>query len=367
MPGVLRLAEQRQGRVERLDSPHAAIAAYWPQDPELLRLNADQRLREVIGIAHALIGGNIDLPAQPVEAETEEVLSDEDLFAALQTEAAAQREATQWEGLTDSFQLVRELVEGPTALVPPETYAQVEDLTAGALCRINLLASPTPWSFFALPGEQGRPPRWVLWRSEATPNFTTDLRTICTHLREQLHPASVAVSVFDPGVQAHLQQQISLFRQAERALLPPRKLRALQTAEFLFKKQYKAAVPGSERALLLKQVITLFQASTATAERPLETVPDYDDLAHRCLQLLRPALQALRERPRRPRQKRPLITLSSLRQEPEAFPEASPAVLADILAGVREIPAADYRAIACIIGIVMPAADSTDSSNTATT
>ncbi|RZL04665.1 MAG: hypothetical protein EOO62_20760, partial [Hymenobacter sp.] len=259
MPGVLRLAEQRQGRVERLDSPHAAIAAYWPRDPKLLQLNADQRLREVIGIAHELIGGNIDLPTQPAEVE-EEVLSDEDLFAALQPEAAAQREATQWEGLTDSFQLVRDLVEGPTALVPPDTYAQVADLTAGALCRINLLASPTPWSFFALPGEHGRPPRWVLWRPDVSPAFTTDLRTICAHLREQLHPESVAVSVFDPGVQTQLEQQIDLFRQAERELLPPRKLRALQTAEFLFKRQCKAAAPGSERAQLLKQVVALFQA-----------------------------------------------------------------------------------------------------------
>lgn len=351
MPGVLRLAEQRQGRVERLDSPHPAIAAYWPRDPKLLQLNADQRLREVIGIAHELIGSNIDLPVQP--NETEEVLGDEELFAALQPEAAAQREADQWAGLTDSFQLVRDLVEGPTALVSPDVYAQVEDLTAGALCRINLLASPKPWSFFALPGENGRPPRWVLWRPEAEPNFTTNLRAICTHLREQLHPDTVAVSVFDPGVQAHLQQQVGLFRQAERALLPPRKFRALQVAEFLFKRQHKAAPPGSERAQLLKQVVQLFQVTSLEADdSSAEVVPDYDDLAHRCLDLLRPALQALRERPRRPRQKRPLITLSSLRQEPDAFPEQSIETLTNLLTSVREMPAADYRVIACIIGIV---------------
>ncbi|MBF9140307.1 SNF2-related protein [Hymenobacter properus] len=356
MPGVLRLAEQRQGRVERLDSPHTTINIFWPRDPELLQLNADQRLREVIGVAHALIGGNLDLPTEPEAlVHSDEILGEEELFDALRPEAVAQREASQWAGLTDSFQLVRELVEGPTALVPPEVYAQVADLTAGALCRINLLASPTPWSFFALPGEASRPPRWVLWRPNAEPNFTTDLRTICTHLRETLRPDSVAVSVFDPAVQAHLQAQVILFRQAERALLPPRKARALKVMEFLIKHQVKSARAGSERANLLKQAEGLFGDISPTTSAASETVPDYDDLAHRCLNLLRPALQSLRERPRRPRQKRPLITLNSLRQEPETFPELSETTLTNLLAGVREIPAADYRVVACIVGIIVEA------------
>ena len=324
MPGVLRLAEQRQGRVERLDSPHPTIAAHWPQDPVELQLNADQRLREVIGIAHELIGGNLDLPAPSVDltaVEPDDVLSDQDLFAALQPDVAVQREANQWNGLTDSFQLVRELVEGPNALVSPEVYAQVEDLTAGALCRINLLESPTPWSFFALPGDAGRPPRWVLWRLDTEPGFTTDLHAICIFLRTQLRPNAVEVLPFEPGVQAQLLQQSTLLRQAERALLPPRKARALRVAEDLIKRQRRAAISGSDRARLLGQVLDLFREPASLRDLEVETVPDYDDLAYRCLDLLRPALQKLREQPRRPRRKRPLITLDSLQREPDAFPE----------------------------------------------
>ena len=352
MPGVLRLAEQRQGRVERLDSPHATIAAYWPRDPEPLQLNADKRLREVIAIAHEVIGGNLELPdTTPPETTINEVLSDQALFAALQPEAAVLREASQWEGLTDSFQLVRELVEGPTALVPPEVYAQVEDLTAGALCRINLVATSVPWSFFALPGEAGRPPRWVLWRPDTQPNFTTDLRTICHFLRQQLRPNLVSVDVFEAGVRQHLEQQVQLFRQAERALLPPRKARALKVAEFLFQRALQHAESGSERASLLKQVVNLFKE--VASDPSTETIPDYDDLAHRCLALLRPALQKLRSLPRKPRQKRQLITLDSLRQVPDAFDKVSEAALTALLAGVREVPAADYRVVACIVGIVI--------------
>ncbi|GAB3846489.1 hypothetical protein GCM10028822_06650 [Hymenobacter terrigena] len=356
MPGVLRLAEQRQGRVERLDSPHATIAAYWPRDPEILQLNADQRLREVIAVAHEVIGGNLELPdagTEAPESSHDEVLNDQALFEALQPDAAVQREATQWAGLTDSFQLVRELVEGPTALISPEIYTQVEDLTAGAMCRINLVETATPWSFFALPGEAGRPPRWVLWRPNVVPNFTTDLRIICPYLRQQLHPNPPTVSIFAAGARQHLEQQVQLFRQAERALLPPRKGRALKVAEHLFRREQQRVVPGSERAILLKQVISLFHE--ISNDPSTETLPDYDDLAHRCLSLLRPALQELRNQPRLPRQKRPLITLDSLKQVPTAFANVSEAQLINLLAGVREVPAADYRVVACIVGI---AADS---------
>ncbi len=50
MPSVVRIAEQRVGRVDRMDSPHREIEAWWPQDAAEFALSSDHRF---IGKRHA--------------------------------------------------------------------------------------------------------------------------------------------------------------------------------------------------------------------------------------------------------------------------------------------------------------------------
>jgi len=42
MPSVMRIAEQRIGRIDRMDSPHDSIEIWWPDDPPELALRSDE-------------------------------------------------------------------------------------------------------------------------------------------------------------------------------------------------------------------------------------------------------------------------------------------------------------------------------------
>jgi hypothetical protein len=45
-PSVIRTAEQRAGRVDRLDSPHPTIEVWWPRDADEFALRQDERFLE---------------------------------------------------------------------------------------------------------------------------------------------------------------------------------------------------------------------------------------------------------------------------------------------------------------------------------
>ena len=42
MPSVIRVAEQRVGRVDRMNSPHKSIEVWWPKDDDIFSLKADK-------------------------------------------------------------------------------------------------------------------------------------------------------------------------------------------------------------------------------------------------------------------------------------------------------------------------------------
>jgi hypothetical protein len=62
MPSVVRIAEQRVGRVDRMDSPHASIQVWWPQDAKEFALRSDERFLERYATVESLLGSNMPLP-----------------------------------------------------------------------------------------------------------------------------------------------------------------------------------------------------------------------------------------------------------------------------------------------------------------
>ena len=44
LPTVVRVLEQRIGRVDRMDSPHAKVEVHWPKEPMEFQLQSDDRL-----------------------------------------------------------------------------------------------------------------------------------------------------------------------------------------------------------------------------------------------------------------------------------------------------------------------------------
>ena len=139
MPGVIRLAEQRIGRVERLDSPHQAIEIYWPDDHEAFALKTDKRLFRAAQDTAEMLGANFHPPTQ--------LLHDLDQVQRLETIRAAQaieelerlrtEEAQQWEGLPDAFQPVRELFEGSSSIISPARYEQMRGQKATVKVRMS--------------------------------------------------------------------------------------------------------------------------------------------------------------------------------------------------------------------------------------
>jgi superfamily II DNA/RNA helicase len=112
LPSVIRIAEQRIGRVDRMDSPHSAIEVWWPDDSLEFALRSDERLVERHFDVKTLLGANIRLPAkfEPVAADTT-TISAADVVEELQNRARRRDRA--WEELPDALEPIRSLVLGP--------------------------------------------------------------------------------------------------------------------------------------------------------------------------------------------------------------------------------------------------------------
>ena len=127
LPSVVRIAEQRVGRVDRMDSPNKVIEAWWPQDAPELALRSDERFIERYETVESLLGSNLPLPEgmgasrdkspQPVTADD----------AIREFEEVQRREP--WDGLRDVFAPIRELVSGAEALVPKSVYDHYRNVT----------------------------------------------------------------------------------------------------------------------------------------------------------------------------------------------------------------------------------------------
>lgn len=69
MPSVVRYAEQRVGRIDRMDSPHDTIECWWPLDAPAFALKADEKFVARIEEAESLLGGNLQLPQEMLREE----------------------------------------------------------------------------------------------------------------------------------------------------------------------------------------------------------------------------------------------------------------------------------------------------------
>ncbi|RME83596.1 MAG: hypothetical protein D6771_05620 [Zetaproteobacteria bacterium] len=230
MPSVIRVAEQRIGRVDRLNSPHPKIEVWWPEDTKAFALEADrkfiQRHREVA----AILGANIEIPHDENMRDwmDEHAFSAEEIMVRLR-----QAEQAPLDGIRDAFAPVRELVEGPQAVVRKEIYDAVAGSDAKVLSVIAAVRAKQPWAFFALSGRGGKAPQWV-WFTDAHAPPETDLDRIAAHLRAMAQGhAPVDIHAAQDSVETLLRTFRRRLENAERSLLPRRKQRALEELEYL--------------------------------------------------------------------------------------------------------------------------------------
>jgi hypothetical protein len=334
-PSVVRIAEQRVGRVDRMDSPNAVIEAWWPQDAPELALRADERFIERYETVESLLGSNMPLPEELATPSSEPVSAE----AGIQ-EFEEQRRREPWDGLRDAFAPVRELIGGPEALVPRTVYDHYRTVATQVLSRVGLVKADHPWALVCFAGSSIGAPRWVLVTNTAEPPVT-DLVDIAAGLRERLGPATENVAMSEAGVR-WLDRVLTLVQDRELDLLPRRKRRALTEMRLILSSYLEEAARDPDLEQRLSRLIKLLDGEDR------RDCYDWDTVAETWLDLIRPVwYQRLRRG-----SKKGLLQLKDIRKDLQEGPRRLP--LPTILSAFETLPTlspVDERVAACILGV----------------
>lgn len=337
MPSVVRVAEQRVGRVDRMDSPHERIDVWWPKDAAAFALRADERFIERYETVDALLGANMPLPEGMVAARDRAVDAAEQVE---RIEALLNAEES-WDGIEDAFSQVRRLVSGSRSLVTRDEYERFRDAASRVASRVCLVRSEKPWAFFCLAGLEDQAPNWLLFPQRGG-KPVTDLSRVAETLRESLTPDPGTVD-FDATTAHWLRHFVERLPEAQRLMLPRKKQKALEELERVMEAYREAASvrrdqPGVDFCVRLLDVL----------RRPdPDAPPDWDALAETWLDLIRPVWYRKLTRGRR---RRPLL-LRDLRSDligDERIP------LERVMAafeGLGTLPALERRVQAAIVGV----------------
>ena len=230
MPTVIRKAEQRAGRVDRLDSPHDKIDIYWPKDHKVFQLEADKKFIERHDLVDNVIGSNIRVP------DDFTINGKENIGSELMTELYQQRqeEDREWAGVDDAFKPVREFIE-EDGLIDKDLYERFKEISAKVLSRVSIVKSNDHWGFFAIRGTNKRAPKWVLIRDD---KLIRDLPEISGFLRERL-PQCANITKRLKRADRYVNNMVNKLNEGRLELLPNKRRLALNIFEELIKKWLK--------------------------------------------------------------------------------------------------------------------------------
>jgi hypothetical protein len=329
-PTVIRTAEQRAGRVDRMDSPHAEVEIWWPREPAAFAPQRKELLRERHEVVSSLIGANLQLPDEPDTAVDVEELA-----------ARANIDQQDPRDLFDAFRPVRAITE-EGGLVGPVLYQQLRTSQAELVSAVSLVDSDAPWGFFAVGALDRVAPRWILIDGMDAPPVA-DLAKIAAVLAERLGPNTQAHPI-DTAAEAVIQRLIGRLSSCERELLPMRRRRALaQATAVLPAWRSGAAAVGDHAKVALIQRIERMVSETPT-DAPFA---DPRSVADAWLRLIRPVQ---REQLTKEGRRRRLVTLDDLTKTLLANP-ADTDQLRRCFRDIQLLPPAAERVIAMIIGV----------------
>jgi|TARA_Y100000310_G_scaffold341424_1_gene440518 hypothetical protein len=332
MPSVVRIAEQRAGRVDRLDSPHDQIEAWWPDDKPAFRLSSDERFLERHETVDALIGSNMPLPeglkGTSRRLDTREIVREYETTT------------DPWDEIHDAFHSVRSLIHGDSALILPKLYRASIGVTHRVLCRVSLVAADSPWAFMCLSGGEYEAPRWILFATVDSPPVT-DLDVIVQLLRERLGSDTESLDLDERATQL-IDRFIVMLTECERGFLPRKKQRALEELEQVLTEFVHASSEERQQSELevLHRLLRVFQVQVGGM------VPQWDEIASRWLDIIRPTWFQKLDQPR----SRPLL-LKDIRKDLLGSREL---IVPQLVEQFTEIPLArppEERIQACIIGV----------------
>lgn len=327
MPSVIRVAEQRVGRIDRMDSPHANIEVWWPGDNESFTLQADKKLFGRSELVSSLIGSNLNLPQ-----ELKGAARPQDFITALDEDTDAD--------LDDAFAPIRRLVSGPQPLISPGLYDALRTTKVQILAYVACVRSSQPFLFATISIGKARVPRWV-FIVEGEPPLTS-LESVAQALRDRL--PSAESRTFDETARDQLERWLRELANGEREILPPRKRRALELLEHTLRSYGKRAKREKEFDRL-RLIADLRERLLAT---DYSHHYDLDLLASSWLEVLRPRILRHLEQRRRGRS-RP-FRLHDLKRELEQSP-ISDAELGELIARTPPGRPLGDRVVAAIVGV----------------
>ena len=333
LPTTLRVAEQRVGRVDRMDSPYDSIEAWWPRDGEAFATRANELLAERAAESDALLGSNLPMP--DLSNRPDAVVDLDKRIAQLES-----AEAETWDGIRDALDPVRRLTSGPNALITQRVYDEYRRSPHRVVARVSPVQSASPWAFFAIAGTAHGAPRWLLLEgSSAKP--TLDIDTISDSLRALLtdDPPSRA---FDDHADRWLNSFLTAASRVERLLLPRRMQRALTQMSLVTTQWGRDADRHGESNVADRwRALSRFASSNDDS-----AVPDPYLVAQRWLELVAPILEAERTIRRRA----PYLVLKDI----NARLLSAPLHVGEVEGQMSDLPVAaplERRVSACILGV----------------
>lgn len=219
LPTTLRVAEQRVGRVDRMDSPHDSITVWWPDDGKAFATREIELLLDRREASERLLGSNLPMPAFTRRQE-------DTVVSVQQHISNLDRPDLVWDGIRDALDPVRRLVAGEDALISMDVYDEHRQTRQRVMARVAPVAASAPWAFLALAGPQHGAPRWLMLEGHP-PRATAGVEAVAERLRAYLQedPPNVAL---DEKCEWWLDQFLTVAAREETKLLPRRMQRALE-------------------------------------------------------------------------------------------------------------------------------------------
>ncbi len=330
MPSVVRIAEQRAGRIDRMDSPHKNIEIWWPDDAEEFSLTSDERFIERYDTVEKLLGSNMPLP-EIMKRHSRKVVTTKDMIEEVELKENI------WDGIDDAFSSVRSLVEGETAIVSTEVYERYVSVKERVLSRVSLVRSHSPWALFCITSGSFGSPTWVLLPSLGG-QAETELSRIVDKIRKRLTDDVEDVKLDENSAKLldHFLNRLSV---SERSLLSRKKQRALEEMELIIGKL-------KTKSESKKHIDHLLDVEKMLTNPPKDKQPDWDEVASRWLDVIRPVWFDKLNNPRN----KPLL-LKDIRNELMKEPKWLVSEIVEHFRRFPILPGPEERIKACIIGV----------------
>ena len=222
-PSTIRLAEQRVGRVDRMNTRFDEIKIYYPKK-DLLSSQMKPYLKERNKLVGDIIGSNIILPDDDgidnLSEDGEEMLSSIEMNEKMFSER---------NGLFDAFHEIRELI-GDKGLITDSEYEMMRTSKAKVMAYVGYVKSKTPWCFFTIESKKNGAPQWVFLDYEKksigkSKGLIIETPEICQRLRSvipessSVEPSSYADKCVEEYLEHVSKNQFRLLPQRRQSLL----------------------------------------------------------------------------------------------------------------------------------------------------